>query len=263
LPEGDTLFQAAHRLGRALTGQTLTAVSGASPRIRSAAGRLQGATVEQVRSHGKHLVIDTSAGLSVRTHLGMTGGWAVYLAGSRRRFGGSVRIVLQTERATAVCTAAPDIDVDSTSMIDLALADLGPDLTGDTFDTGDARRRMAERRQRTVAELITDQTVMAGAGNVYKSEVLFLVGIHPETDPAHLTDDDRGRLIDRSRALLLLNRDRPRRSTTGNHGRGRELWVYGRVGKPCRRCRHAIESAWLGDVERITYWCPDCQPRAT
>ena len=101
---------------------------------------------------------------------------------------------------------------------------------------------------------------MAGIGNVYKSEILFLERIHPQAS-ALGTETEIERVVDRSRQLLMLNRSRPNRITTGETRRGSELWVYGRGGQPCRRCRTKIEAAWIGDLERITYWCPNCQPR--
>ncbi|MDH3194003.1 MAG: hypothetical protein OEM40_06780, partial [Acidimicrobiia bacterium] len=129
----------------------------------------------------------------------------------------------------------------------------------DRFDRDEAVRRMEAPHKATIAEHIADQRVMAGIGNVYKSEILFLERIHPEA-PASLTETEIERVVDRSRQLLMLNRSRPKRITTGETRRGAELWVYGRGNQPCRRCRTKIDTAWIGDLERITYWCPNCQP---
>lgn len=247
-------------LGAALTGRTLVGVSGSDGAIRSAASTLTGSTVTGVRSVGKHLLVETSADLVIRTHLRMSGVWEVYQPGQRwRHEQGAARVILETEGPVAVCLSAPDVSVDSPAAIALELAHLGPDLCADAFDRDEAIRRMASPHKDTLAEHLADQRVMAGVGNVYKSEILFLEKLHPESAPS-LPLDAIERVIDRSRQLLMLNRSRRKRITTAETRRGHELWVYGRSGQPCRRCRTKIESAWIGDLERITYWCSKCQP---
>lgn len=259
MPEGDTIYRAAVRVGAALTGHTLTAVSGSAGPLRSRSSQLEGSVVETVRSVGKHLLIETDAGLVIRSHMGMPGTWEIYQPGARWRHPiGAARVVLETRTATAVCFSAPDISVDTPSAIEHEISHLGPDLCADEFDREEAIRRMNAPLKATLAEHIADQRIMAGVGNVYKSEILFLERLHPEQPPT-LEPDQIERVVNRARQLLMLNRTRPNRITTAETRRGAELWVYGRGGQPCRRCRTKIESAWIGNVERITYWCPRCQ----
>ncbi len=260
MPEGDTIYRAAERLGVALVGHTLERVSGSAPPIRAAASALTDATVTGVRSVGKHVLIETDAGLVIRSHMRMSGTWEVYKPGARwRRPTGAARAVLETSTSTVVCFSAPDISVDTPTAIEREVDHLGPDLCADDFDRNEAIRRMTEPLTATLAEHIADQRIMAGVGNVYKSEILFLERFHPETPP-RLTAAEVDRVVDRSRQLLMLNRSRPNRITTADTRRGADLWVYGRANQPCRRCRTKIESVWIGDLERVTYWCPSCQP---
>lgn len=261
MPEGDTLYRAAQRVGAALVGNELERVAGSAAPVRAASGQLTGSTVTSVVSVGKHLVIDTDAGLTIRTHLGMPGVWHVYGTDGRwRRPAGAARVVLTVTDAVAVCFSAPEVEVDKPEVVRRSIAHLGPDLTANDFDAEEAYQRLTTLSRATIAETLSDQRGMAGIGNVYKSEVLFMERVHPETSPEDVDDATLRRLVDRSRQLLMLNRSRSERITTGDPRRGHTLWVYNRQGKPCRRCRTAIESAWVGDLERITYWCPKCQP---
>lgn len=261
MPEGDTIYRAAQRVGAALTGHPLSAVGGSAPSLRAKSSQLTGALVERVRSVGKHLLIETDADLVIRTHLRMAGIWEVYPKDARWRHPiGAARVVLEHNETSVVCFSAPDVSVDSPAAIGLEIDHLGPDLCADDFNREEAIRRMGCPHKATIAEHIADQRVMAGIGNVYKSEILFLERIHPQAS-ALGTETEIERVVDRSRQLLMLNRSRPNRITTGETRRGSELWVYGRGGQPCRRCRTKIEAAWIGDLERITYWCPNCQPR--
>jgi endonuclease-8 len=147
---------------------------------------------------------------------------------------------------------------------------LGPDLLAESFDAGEALRRMKERPAQLVADVLLNQRVMAGIGNVYKSEVLFSCGINPFSPIARLTDDEMASLIAAGRRFLLANVHTPlrpmttyagyQRNTTGRDNASERLWVYGRVGLPCRRCRTPIRLKKHGDAARLTYWCPKCQP---
>lgn len=262
MPEGDTIYRAAENVGRVLTGKTLQRVQGSHPAIRAAAPRLEGSTVRRVRNYGKHHLIDLDSSLTIRSHMGMPGVWHVYERRARwARPVGAARIVLQTESHEAVCFAAPTVEVDATDRIDAGLAQWGPDLTADEFDTVDAEHRLTRQpAHRTIAEALLDQRVMAGVGNVFKSEILFMNRLHPQSPVRTLDASARTAVVARARQLLLLNRDRPRRMTTGDTRYGRELWVYDRDGEACRRCRTGIAVAFVGDLERVTYWCPNCQP---
>ena len=111
-----------------------------------------------------------------------------------------------------------------------------------------------------MSELLLDQRVVAGIGNVLKTETLFLERINPATLVSQLSPDRVDALIERARRLLVADANRSARSTTGLPGPQGRNWVYDRAGLPCRRCRHAISAEMVGEPPRVTYWCPHCQP---
>jgi endonuclease-8 len=259
MPEGDSLYQAAERL-QPLVGQTATRVAGSARAMQEWGPRLAGRVVESVRSRGKHLIVGLAGDLAVRTHPGMTGQWHLYGAGERWRVTpGKARVVIEAHGHVGVCFAAPDVSAGPIDRIEAELAHLGPDLLAEEFDPEAAAERALGSPADSAADLLLDQRVMAGVGNVYKSEVLFLERIHPRTPPKRLTIEQVTGLARRARTLLWANRTRGRRNTTG-YGRNADLWVYGRERRPCRRCGTTIERETLGDEDRITYWCPRCQP---
>ena len=255
MPEGDSIAKDAARLGPVLIGKRVVSVYGTAPSVRSNSRRLVGQTVEALRTAGKHLVIDVTGGFSVRVHLGMPGRWAILSAG--KRVPGSARLVLTTPSHHACCFSAPTVEVDRTPSIDRELARLGPDLLGPGFSARDFVGRARTRPERPVAEVLLDQRVMAGLGNVYKSELLFLEGIRPHTPVGELGDQELIVIAERAQQLMSINVRSGPRVTTGEMARGREAWVYDRAGRPCRRCSTAIVEDRLGD--RVTYWCPRCQ----
>ena len=258
MPEGDTLYRAARRL-QPLVGQTAT-IEGTARAAQEWSGRLSGRRITSVYSRGKHLVIVFEGNLAVRTHLGMTGVWHLYRAGERwRKTPGKARLVVSTDDHVAVCFAAPDVWAGPQHEIEAGIAHLGPDLLADEFDPAEAAGRASASPAESVADLLLDQRVMAGVGNVYKSEVLFLERLHPDTPPDSLSPEQLSGLAGRARKLLWANRARATRNTTG-YGRNADLWVYGRNRRPCRRCGTTIERRELGELQRSTYWCPRCQP---
>ncbi len=261
MPEGDTIHQAAERL-QALVGQTVQRVEGSHRAVVRDGRRLTGKQVTEVESVGKHLFVHFDNGWSVRTHLGMPGVWRLYRPGQRwSKSPGMARVVIRTPEHVAVCYSAPSVDVLPRAMAEERVGHLGPDLIADAEpDWADIVARARGRAPATAADLALDQRVMAGIGNVLKSEALFLEGLHPEADPAGLTDDQITALARRGRRLLLANRRPGPRNTTGDRGRGRGMWVYGRRRQACRRCRAPIQEAEIGAFPRITYWCPRCQP---
>lgn len=259
LPEGDTLHQAATRVRRAIGGDTIRRVDGTHRAVKRDGRRLVGATADEIVAVGKHLIVQTSSGWSLRTHLGMTGKWRTYVPGEPWRITpGKARAVITTDAAVAVCFAAPTVEVAPTEIVMAGLQRLGPDLALSEPDYDEVLRRVRERRPPTLADLLLDQTVAAGLGNVYKNEVLFLERRDPAAAPGSLDDEELLNLFRRGNRLLLANLTDARRTTTGNRGRERS-WVYGRGGKPCRRCGAAIRSTTHGPLDRITYWCPVCQ----
>ena len=248
MPEGDSIAGDASRLRPLLEGKTIEAVAGTTGAVRANSRRLLGAEVTSIRTHGKNLVIDLSSGYSVRVHLGMTGRW-------REGLSPRARLGLSTDAGSVSCFDAPTVEVDRTPAIDLSLDRLGPDLLGE-FDEDEFLRRARSVERMPVGRLLLDQRVLAGIGNVYKSELLFLAGINPWTSTADVTDDQLRELARNAGELLAANVGR-RRSTTRSTGRGQETWVYGQNGLRCRRCGTRIEMDRLDD--RVTYWCPNCQ----
>ena len=225
--------------------------------------RLVGTTVVAVEPRGKHLLIAFDNGLTLRTHLRMSGSWHRYRVGEPwARPASQVSAVLETAGSVAVCVNAPVVEL--LTMVELArsrsLATLGPDLLSASFDSEEAVRRLRERDAMPIAEALLDQRAVAGIGNVSKSELCFLERVNPWTTVGSLGDDTLRRLLARARRLLQANVGGGRRVTTGAAARGSDLWVYGRGGRPCRRCGTNIEGRRQGEQARMTYWCPQCQP---
>lgn len=260
MPEGDSYTRAAHRVAPVLVGRRIESVEGSSPAVRRRSGRLIGTTVEAVRTSGKHLLIDLESGFTIHVHLGMAG--RVRTAGPNADFygdRGAVRLGLETDAGHVWVTGAPTVEVTRWAETERSLQHLGPDLLAEEFDF-DHFDLMAGRypKAATVSDFLLDQRVMAGVGNVYKNEVLFLERLHPARRVGSLDPKALRRLAERSRVLLKANANRSVRSTTGLPDGS--AWVYGRGGKPCRRCRSEITEGWTGDPPRITYWCSSCQP---
>jgi endonuclease-8 len=231
-----------------------------------------GATITSVESRGKHLLIAFDSGLELRTHLGMQGSWHRYAPTERwRRPPARARLVIEVPGAVAVCFDAPTVELyDSRAApVHAVLSVLGPDLLDPDFDeaaTADAVRRLraASRAELTIAEALLDQQALAGIGNVYKSETLFVERQNPFARVTALDDATLRRLIGTARRLLMANREGGPRTTiepgTPSAGRGGH-WVYGRAARPCRRCGTPIAAREHGRLNRRTYWCPTCQPQ--
>ena len=260
MPEGDTVWQAARRLA-ALTGQELVASDFRVPSL--ATSDVSGAEVLETLSRGKHLLTRLSTrlsgGLTVHTHLGMDGAWVVRPVGTRwQRPAHQARVVLRTATHEAVGFSV-QVELVRTAEEERFVGHLGPDLLGPDWDADEAVRRLRRAPDAPVGEALLEQRNLAGVGNVYKCELCFLAGVDPRTPVRSVPD--LGRLVDQAHRLLVTNRDRVERVTTGDRRRGRQLWVYGRRG-PCLRCGTPIRRASVGSGarERPTYWCPTCQP---
>lgn len=259
MPEGDSYAHASARMVPVLLGRRITAVDGSAPSVRRRSRAILDQRVTAVRTHGKHLIIDLESGLSAHVHLGMSG--RVRITPPNQEIGrsrGAARLVLTTDEGTVWILGAPTVQVDRQRVIDRSIQNLGPDLTAPEFDAG--RFRLLAGRypgDRTVSDFLLDQRVMAGIGNEYKCEVLFLEGIAPHRLVESLDLEQLASLAERARRLMAPNLRRFRRSTTGRPDGS--LWVYDRTGRPCRRCRTAVMEAWVGQPPRITYWCPACQ----
>ena len=254
MPEGDTVFHAARELRAALAGRVLTRSDFRVPRF--AVTDLSGRTVTEVVPRGKHLLIRTDHGLTVHTHLKMEGRWRIAPASERLRESYRIRLILANGQWRATGYQLGIVELLPTAQEERITGHLGPDLLGPDWDQAEAVRRLSADPERSAGEALLDQRNLAGIGNVYKSEVLFLRGIRPWRPVGKIHDVDA--LVRLSHRMLNANKDRGQRVTTGDSRRGHETWVYGRRGQPCRRCGTRIRWAELGD--RITYWCPACQP---
>jgi len=255
VPEGDTVWRTAHHLDRALTGQLLTATDFRVP--AHATLDLAGQVVVETVSRGKHLLTRIGDEHTLHTHLKMEGSWHLYRHGTRwKRPTHEARVVLETEQWVAVGFALGITEVVARADEHLVVGHLGPDLLGQDWDEAEALRRLTADPSRPVGEALLDQRNLAGIGNMYKAELLFIVGVHPATPVGQVPD--LARLVRRAKQVLETNKQRVAQTTTGNTRRGEQHWVYLRARRPCRRCRTPIVEAELGGRE--TFWCPRCQP---
>ncbi len=259
MPEGDSVFRAAAQLHRALAGRPLTVADLRVP--AHATADLTGRQVLETVPRGKHLLTRLEGGLTLHTHLRMDGRWQVYGAGERWTGGPGhqIRAVLGNAEATAVGYRLPVVELLRTAEEANAVGHLGPDLLGPDWDPAEALRRLAADPGRPLAEALLDQRNLAGIGNIYANELCFLAAATPWTPVGEVAASRR--LVALAHRLLLLNRDRPTRITTGEQRRDRRHWVYDRAGRPCLRCGRTVRTGRLGaeSRQRVAYWCPGCQ----
>lgn len=253
MPEGDTIHRVAARLRPAVEGRELVRLD--LPRVQRPHPS-PGETIESVRARGKHLVISFSGGASLRVHLRMTGSWHLYERGARwSRSRRSAVVVIEVDEWVAVCFSAPDVELSWSG--DDRTGHLGPDLCEPSPDFGVAldRARAADQAT-TIGELVMDQRVASGIGNVYKSEALFAEALAPTVRIGDLDDDRLVAVFERAHHQLRDNLDRPGARMTVAQGYA----VYGRGGEPCRRCGTPVERIVQGTtLPRSTYHCPVCQ----
>ncbi|MBW8817540.1 MAG: Fpg/Nei family DNA glycosylase [Streptomyces sp.] len=262
MPEGDTVWQSARRLHSALADKVLTRSDLRVPKYATA--DLTGRRVLDVTPRGKHLLTRIEGGLTLHSHLRMDGSWKVY-AENQRWTGGpthQIRAILATTDRAAVGYRLPVLELLRTADEHRAVGHLGPDLLGPDWDPERALANLLQDPARPLGEALLDQRNLAGIGNVYKSELCYLLGATPWLPIGALPADRAAQLPALAKQLLEANRDRPVRSTTGTTGRrGPDLFVYGRAPRPCLRCHTSVRVADQGDGsrERPTYWCPHCQ----
>jgi len=261
MPEGDTIWRAARALQAALGGRTVTRVSSPLPAVAASARRfgIVGRSVARVEAKGKHLLVRFEGGAVLHTHQGMTGSWHLYRRGSRwRQAPHLARVVLEAGEVVAVCFRAPRVELLSApeAARQAALVRLGPDLMAEAFDAAAARARLRGAGAMEIGAALLDQSRLAGVGNVYKSEVLFLCGLDPFTPVAALDAAALDRVIATARRQMRRNLDAVSRTTRGAPGKH---WVYRRAGQPCLRCGATVERRMQGDPPRSTYLCRRCQ----
>lgn len=260
MPEGDTVWLAAQRLRDALAGQELT---GSDFRVPSLATTdLAGVTVIDVVPRGKHLLFRLDDGRTLHTHFRMDGSWHLYRPGAAWRGGPdhTIRVILRTPGWTAVGYRLPVVDLLATADEDAVVGHLGPDILGPDWDPEEARRRLLASPDTEIGQALLDQRTLAGIGLIYQSETLFLCRVNPFTPVGAVVDLTA--VIGTAHRLLTRNAPRPSQSTTGDERRPH--YVYGRAGRPCRRCRARVRTAKQGTPPRArdAYWCPTCQPQA-
>ena len=261
VPEGDTIFRAAASLRRWIGGRVITAARSVAPGV--AAATLVGRTVTRVEARGKSLLVTFDDEVVLHTHMRMTGSWHVYPVGARwQKPARHAVIVLEAADRLAVCFSAPIVELlaAATAERDSGVAELGPDVLVEPLDMAEVRRRAATRPAwLALGELLLDQRVVAGIGNIYRCESLFQCRLHPWTARAAVDDAALDALIGVAARLMRANLIGSGRNFAPGSGH-EPPWVYGRSGRPCRRCAALVISRPQGPQARIAYWCPRCQP---
>lgn len=264
MPEGDTIHRAAARLRPALVGAELLRFE--APRLTTAAPR-RGEVVTGVEAVGKHLLVAFSGGLTLQTHMRMTGSWHLYRSGERwQRPRHLMRCAITVPGWEAVCFSAPVVRTWPTSLRGTPsdpLGHLGPDLTAGSVDDPPGEETVEEvvARLRTmpgptpVGDALLDQRGGSGIGNVYRSEVCWALRVSPFVAIDALADGALAELVATASRMLRANLDTSRRTTVPGG-----LAVYGRAGRGCRRCGTPIRSSHATAGGRVVYWCPTCQP---
>jgi endonuclease VIII len=265
MPEGDSVHRVARVLASELPGQTLTALAlhdlGEVP-------ELAGCTIESVEAIGKHLLVHFPGDWTLRVHLGMHGNWLRKHVREPRPQDWTV--IITTGEIAYVCRRAYRAELLRTSAVRVhpRLARLGPDLVADPpcIDEIVRRARFAGHAEREIGDLLLDQRVASGLGNVYKSEVLFEARVHPRTKMRELSEAQLTRIFEIAASLMRQNLLTRRRTTVPLRRRAQpasqRLWVYRRAGEPCLECGTPIERFLQGDMARSTYFCPHCQASA-
>jgi endonuclease-8 len=250
VPEGDTIWRTAAALRERVAGLTVKDVR------PEGLARLRGRELEAVEARGKHLFMRFAGGWLLHSHMRMTGSWHVYRPGERwRRPEHYARAVLDFDQWLAVCFSAPVLELVRDERE--SIGHLGPDVLADDFPLELVVARARSVGPRPLAELLLDQRVCCGIGNVYKCESLWQLKLDPWRSSAELADQELRELFETARALMRPNasgRAAPRRYP----GSGREA-VHGRRGRPCPRCGTPVRSRPQGEQGRWTYWCPSCQ----
>ena len=250
MPEGDSILRTARALERAIGGKSVVAFESVFPALLRVDDQtpLRGRTIERISAAGKHLLIEFSGGLILRTHMRMHGSWHIYRRGERWRAPHKdMRIVIATDDFEAVGFNIPVADFHEGEVRDVRT--LGPDILRDDFDLAEAVRRIREHGDEEIANVLLNQRVIAGIGNIYKSESLFAARVDPFAKVASLTDEALVRVVKHARSIM-------RRAASGPRDRRA---VYERGGEPCRKCGSRISYRKQGEGARGTYWCPKCQ----
>jgi endonuclease VIII len=273
MPEGDTIHRAASTLDRALRGKIVRRFVTPLPRLARVDEDhpLAGRTIDSVSAVGKHLLFRFSGDLVLLTHMRMNGSWHIYRPGERwQRSRTDMRIAIYTDEYVAVAFSVPIAEFHSDRSLGRSrVRSLGADILAPAFDADAAVAALRHGPDRSIAEALLDQRAVAGIGNVYKSEVLFLCRVHPDRRLVDLPDETLRAIVDTARRLMTANVQagtsagivtyRGLRRTRGRQAPGEHVWVYGRARRPCRVCGSPVQVRKQGLDARSTYWCARCQ----
>jgi endonuclease VIII len=273
VPEGNTIFRAARTLNAALSGKVVTRFESVLPYLMRVNDDtpLRGRTIEKVESRGKWLLMHLSDDLILLTHMLMSGSWHIYRLGEKwKRRRDDMRIVIGTADFEAVAFKVPIAEFHTAASLARreGFNKIGSDILAEQFDEQEAAEQFRCRPDLEVGEALLKQSLMAGIGNVYKSEVSFACGVNPFRKVATLTQDEIRCLIANARKFLLANVSETSREgivtysglrRTTRRSPGERLWVYGRKNEPCRKCGTLVRSHKQGVDARTTFWCPSCQ----
>jgi endonuclease-8 len=284
MPEGDTIYRAARALQRAIGGGVVTGFETGLAKLARVNddAPLVGRVVEKVESRGKWCLIYFSGDLILVTHMLMSGSWHLYRVGERWRMGRSrMRVVIRTVEWDAVAFNVPVAEFHTARSLARSgqVPKLGPDILSDEFTVEGGVERMAafgrENPDAEVAVVLLNQRVLAGLGNVYKSEVAFAAGVNPFRAMRTITAREMEAMVEVAQRFMKANvvdgvsslaggegivTYAGNRRTTRSSNREERLWVYRRQGQECRRCGTAVMMRRQGVQARSTYWCPECQP---
>jgi endonuclease VIII len=275
MPEGDTIFRTARTLNRALAGKAVTGFRTTFALLTRFDDDtpLAGQLIDRVESRGKWVLIYFSGGGILATHMLMNGSWHIYRPGERwQQPSVNMRIVIETNEFVAVGFSVPVAEMHTAQSLarERRIPPAASDVLGRDFDESSAVEKLLAFRDLELGEALLRQKVLAGVGNVFKSEICFVAGLHPFRRVATLTREQAAEVVSITRRQLGSNvleesgdgivtyRGRKRR-TTRSDDPGESLWVYGRTGEPCRRCGELIRRRLQGGDARATYWCPHCQ----
>jgi len=279
MPEGDTIYRSARALERAIGGKIVTGFETALAKLTSVDDNtpITGHTITSVESRGKWLLVHFSGDLILATHMLMSGSWHLYRTGERWQMPRSrMRIVITTSDWQAVAFNVPVAEFYTARSLERSsqIPKLGPDILSADFTLQQGVERLKQYALKSpateVGTTLLNQRVLAGLGNVYKSEVAFSAGVHPFRAIGTLTPAEIERLVEFAHRYMKANvidgkgdgivTYSGNRRTTHATDRRERLWVYGRQHQECRRCGATILMRRQGTGARSTYWCPDCQP---
>lgn len=268
MPEGDNLFIAAQKVGAVLTGRVVTRFESPLPELKER--DVEGRVVKEVRARGKYLIVEFDDGRALLSHLRMQGSWYASEKAdmAERRLAKTSRdvrwddedttLIIETASSVAVLSRAALALLAPLADVERRVASLGPDLLSPDYDQGEALRRLRDHPELTIAEALMLQSIVAGIGNTYKSELLFIEKVSPFVNVGSLDDATLERLLKRARELMRRNLKGPRRTTFGSFA-GTPYFVYERSGQHCLKCDTKVRMLRQGNLQRSTYFCPECQ----